>query len=159
MVIILPDHGTRYLGKVFNDNWMTDHNFLDKDAQLTAGQIIEVKNSKTPLVTMGLDDLLGDALKIMRTQGISQIPIREGDKIVGSLKENRVLTAILDDPSLKDAPVKSAISDSLPFVLPTTRIDILSKMINKDNPAVLVSLQGGGLDIITQYDLINILAM
>ncbi len=159
MVVILPDHGTRYLGKIFNDNWMSDHNFLDKDAQLTAGEIIEVKSSKTPLVTMKLEDPLGDALKIMRTQGISQIPVLSNGDIVGSLKENRVLGAILDDPSLKDAPVRNAMSDPLPFVLPSTRIDVLSKMINKDNPAVLVSMKDGALDIITQYDLINILAM
>ncbi|MEZ4686054.1 MAG: cystathionine beta-synthase [Bacteroidia bacterium] len=157
VVVILPDHGTRYLGKVYNDNWMADHSFLDKDSQLNAGQIL-ARKPKTALVSLTADQPLSDALAIMRNQGISQIPVRENGSIIGSLNESRVLNAILDDPALKDSPVSQVMSDPLPFVLPSTRIEILSKLINRDTPAVLVKQEDGEVDIISKFDLINVLA-
>ncbi|MDX2250268.1 MAG: cystathionine beta-synthase [Bacteroidia bacterium] len=158
MVIILPDHGTRYLGKVFNDAWMKNHNFLDEENMLTAEQILRKKQTHTPLVTLNASQTLSDAIKIMRGENISQIPVMANGVIIGSLNETRVLNTILDDPALKDAPVSQAMSDPLPFVMGSTRIEIISKLINKDNPAVLVQAQSGALDIITKYDLINVLA-
>ncbi|MFK7971241.1 MAG: cystathionine beta-synthase [Bacteroidia bacterium] len=157
MVVILPDHGTRYLGKVYNDNWMADHNFIDKDSQLTAEQILSRKSS-SELVSLTADQPLSAALEIMRNQGISQIPVRENGDIIGSLNETRVLNAILDDPALKEVPVTQVMSDPLPFVLPSTRIEILSKLINRDTPAVLVKYEDGNVDIISKFDLINVLA-
>ncbi|MEZ4775184.1 MAG: cystathionine beta-synthase [Bacteroidia bacterium] len=158
MVIILPDHGTRYLGKVFNDTWMKDRNFLDEENMLNAEQILKKKQTHTPLVTLSASQTLAEAIQIMRGENISQIPVTEGNVIIGSLNETRVLNTILDDPSLKDSPVSQAMSDPLPFVLGSTRIEVISKLINKDNPAVLVQTQNGDLDIITKYDLINVLA-
>lgn len=157
MVVILPDHGTRYLGKIYNDEWMRNHDFLDKGAMFTASEILKNKGANL-LVTLDLSQSLAEAIAIMREQLISQIPVTEGGDIVGSLHESRVLDIILDDPSMKDAPVSSAMGDPLPFVLPSTRIDVVSKMINKDNPAVLVKSPDGHLDIITQYDLISVLS-
>ncbi len=156
MIIILPDHGTRYLGKVYNDEWMRRHNFLEEESMLTAQQILGSKSNGSSLVTMNDNESLGKAMLIMREQLISQIPVLKNGDIVGSLHENRVLSTILDDPALKDAPVSQAMSDPLPFVLPSTRIDVISKLINKENPAVLVKGEAE-LDIITQYDLISVL--
>lgn len=159
MVIVLPDHGTRYLGKVYNDEWMRNHNFLDEKGMVTADQILSTKSGNgSNLVSLQEDDPLSTALNIMREQLISQIPVYKGDQIVGSLHESRVLNMILDDPALKNAEVSVAMADPLPFVLPTTRIDVISKLINKENPAVLVQEETGKLDIITQYDLINVLS-
>lgn len=158
MVIILPDHGTRYLGKVFNDAWMKNHNFLDEENMLNAEQILQRKQAKTTLVTLSASQTLSEAIKIMRGENISQIPVTEGGVIIGSLNETRVLNTILDDPALKDSPVSQVMSDPLPFVLGSTRIEVISKLINKDNPAVLVQRESGDLDIITKYDLIHVLA-
>lgn len=157
MVIILPDHGTRYLGKIYNDEWMRIHNFIDKDAMMTAEEILNMK-AATSLVTLHVDQTLAEAITIMREQVISQIPVVKNQEIIGSLHESRVLDTILSDPSLKDAKVAEVMSDPLPYVLPSTRIDLLSKMIHRDNPAVLVKHDDGRLDIITQYDLINVLS-
>ncbi|MEM8889618.1 MAG: pyridoxal-phosphate dependent enzyme [Bacteroidota bacterium] len=158
MVIILPDHGTRYLGKVYSDTWMSTHDFIDEGNMLTAGQILQDKSNGHGLVTLGSDKTLADAVNIMREQNISQIPVMKDAEIIGSLNENRVLNTILDDPSLKNAPVTQAMSDPLPFVLSSTRVDVISKLIHKDNPAVLVQSPEGELDILTKFDLINVLA-
>ena len=158
MVIILPDHGTRYLGKVYNDTWMQNHHFLDEGTIITAAEILKHKAVIGGLHTLGPDQTLAEAITIMRDQDVSQIPVQENDQIVGSLDETRVLNAILDDPALKGSPVKESMQDPFPFVLSSTRMDILSKLITRDNPAVLVQLEDGGVDIITKYDLIGVLS-
>ena len=158
MVIILPDHGTRYLGKVFNDTWMSDHGFIDAGNMLTASDILRMKDHASPMITVTQESSLTEVIRLMRSQNITQIPVTKGEVVVGAINESRVLNTILDDPSLKDSPVSASMMDPFPFVLPSTRIDVISKMINKDNPAVLVQVQGGGLDIITKYDLISVLA-
>lgn len=158
MVIILPDHGTRYLGKVYNDTWMKDRNFADEGSMLTAEQILAGKPS-SELTFLQTSDTLADAIRLMREKGISQIPVLSPDnRVVGSITESRVLNTILDDPSQKNSAVTTAMNDSFPFVLPSTRIDAISKLINKTNQAVLVQ-NNGKLDIITEFDLIQVLAM
>lgn len=157
MVIILPDHGTRYLAKVYNDSWMKDHNFVEEGTMVTAKEIIEGKGT-SDLSALSTNHSLADAIRLMRELGISQLPVLAADgRVVGSITESRVLNTILDDPSLKNAPVTTAMNDPFPFVLPSTRIDAISKLINKNNPAVLVQNEGK-LEIITEFDLIQVLA-
>lgn len=156
VVIILPDHGTRYLGKVYNDTWMDDHGFLEAGTHATAEEIIRKKSEQT-LTVLAPENTLAEAIKLMRKHLISQIPVVDKGEVIGCVSESRVLNAILDDPSLKDSPVTLAMSDSLPFVLPSTRIDALAKMITKENPGVLVKTADGRLDIITEFDLIGAL--
>lgn len=158
MVVILPDHGTRYLGKIFNDSWMKSHDYLDEGSMVTASQILAQKAS-APLITLDADQRLSDAVGVMRKHQVSQIPVMKENQIVGSLNESRVLEALLEDPSMKGASVSQLMSDGLPFVLGSTRLDAISKLINKDNPAVLVKLEDGSLDIISNYDLIQTLAL
>jgi cystathionine beta-synthase len=157
MVIILPDHGTRYLGKVFNDAWMKDHSFVDEGSMMTAEQILAQKTDNN-LSTLLSTQSLADAIKMMREMNISQIPIMSPDgRIVGSTSESRVLNTLLDDPTLKSSPVTLAMNDPFPFVLPSTRIDAISKLINKSNPAVMVQIDGK-YEIITEFDLIQVLS-
>jgi cystathionine beta-synthase len=158
VVVILPDHGTRYLGKIYNDAWMSDHHFIDKGNMLTALEIVERKADKYPLVTLSPKNTLADAIHLMRDGSITQIPVIEDGMILGTVTESRVLNTILDDPSLKESSVTIAMNDPFPFVLPTTRIDLISKMITKDCPAVLMQTEDMQLHIITKMDLINVLA-
>ncbi len=159
MVVILPDHGTRYLGKVYNDDWMSSHHFLEKGNMLTANEILGMKDKNISLITVSATHTLSEVIKLMRDNNITQIPVMEDGTVIGSINESRILNTILDDPGLKDSPVSIAMSDPLPFVLPTTRIDVISKMINRDVPAVMVQGEDASkLGIITKYDLISVLA-
>lgn len=158
VVVILPDHGTRYLGKIYNDTWMSDHGFLEEGNMLTAREILSRKEGRSEFITLSPTHTLKDAIDLIRKNYITQIPVVDNGKVIGSITERRVLNTILDDPGLKDEPVTIAMNDPFPFVLPTTRIDVLSKMINKENPAVLVQSENGQLDIITEFDLISVLA-
>jgi cystathionine beta-synthase len=158
VVVILPDHGTRYLGKIYNDQWMSDHHFIDKGNMLTAQEIVDRKGKADKLFSVSPRSTLSEVILLMREHDITQLPVVEGETVVGTINESRVLNTILDDPSLKDSPVADAMSDPFPFVLPTTRIDLISKMINKDCPAVMLQDSHGGLHIITKSDLIAVLA-
>jgi cystathionine beta-synthase len=165
VVVILPDHGTRYLGKIYNDIWMRERGFLEEGTMLTAEEIIRRKGATAPLRFVTRQQSLAQAIHLMREQNLSQLPVlderRDQQTVVGSVNETRLLSALIDDPSLKDKPIDSAMNDAFPFVLPSTRIDLISKMITKENPAVLVQLEEGGhsrLEIITKYDLIAVLA-
>lgn len=158
MVIILPDHGTRYLAKVYSDTWMQNHNFLDQGTMVTAQEILQSKPQDQKLIILNSDQSLSEAIKLMRELDVSQLPVSKDGEIIGSLNESEVLNTILDDPSLKDGPLSQAISDPFPYVLPSTRMSAISKLITKDNPAVLVQSSGEKIDIITKYDLIQALA-
>ena len=159
MVVILPDHGTRYLGKVYNDGWMQNHHFLDEGTMLTAGQILGQKNGQSrDLIVMDADQTLGEAIQLMRSSDVSQIPVSRKGEIVGSLDETRVLNTIIDDPALKEQPVSEAMSDPFPYVLSSTRLEVISKLINRENPAVLVQKEDGEIDILTKYDLLSVLS-
>jgi cystathionine beta-synthase len=161
LVVVLPDHGTRYLGKIYNDNWMRERGYLEEGSMMTADEILKRKANSGdggPLLSLRPSQKVAEAFQMMRTKNISQIPVVEGTEVVGSVNESRILNALIDDPNLKDAPVSTAMNGPFPFVLPSTRIDVISKMITKENPAVLVQLKGGGFEIITKYDLISALA-
>lgn len=157
VVVILPDHGTRYLNKVYNDNWMREQGYLEEGSLLTAQDVLLRKPSSNPMLSIRSEQTLGEAVTIMRNSGVSQLPVHEGEEFIGSVNESRLLNAMIDNPALKDENVKRFMADPFPYVLPTTRIDTISKMISEDNPAVIVPDEQGAHHIITKSDLINVL--
>ncbi|WP_338812453.1 cystathionine beta-synthase [Bernardetia sp. Wsw4-3y2] len=159
MVIILPDHGTRYLGKIYNDNWMKDHGFLEREFA-TAADIIQSKNGHSELFVIDEDMKVGDAVKMMNKEGISQLPVSDATKenIVGSLVDSKTLAKLIDNPALKDMPVKEIMDSPFTFVSMNNTVDVLSSLINKDNPALLVRDANQNVHIITQQDLLMALA-
>ena len=157
MVVIMPDHGSRYLAKIYSDAFMREKGYLDEGTFITANDIITRRGGSRKMHYVSPKDTLQEAIRVMRDNSISQVPVLQGHEVVGSVNESRVLNAIIDDPTLRSASVDSFLSDPFPFVLPTTRIDVISKMISSDNPAVIVQGENGQYDIITKSDLINVL--
>lgn len=153
VVVIFPDHGTRYLGKMYNDDWLRDRGFL-KDGKLTARDIISKKESHE-IVTIDVDKTVLEAINTIKSLNISQIPVTQQGMVIGKITESDILTALLEHPSLKSQPVKTITTAPFPFVDLNTSIDKISGMINKDNIAVLVEDEQGQITIITQYDIIN----
>ncbi len=154
MVIILPDHGTRYLGKVYNDNWMKDHGFLESRKFATAKDIIEHRNGTSQLHTIPKDMKVGDAILKMSENGIDQVPVVDGNHFVGSLSDTKVLKSLLENPELKNQPVAEIMDPSFQFVGMDNTIDVLSSLINKENKALLVRDEQRKVHIITQSDLL-----
>lgn len=154
MVIILPDHGTRYLGKVYNDNWMKDHGFLEARKFATAKDIIEHRNGVSELYTINKDVKIGEAILKMNEKGIDQVPVVDGNHFVGSLSDNKVLKCLIEHPELKDKPVAEIMDPSFQFVGMDNTVDVLSSLISKEKKALLVRDAAHQVHIITQSDLL-----
>ncbi len=152
VVVIFPDHGTRYLGKMYNDDWLRDRGFL-KDGKLTAHDIISKKESQE-IITIDCEKSVLEAINTIKSLNISQIPVTQKGMVIGKITESDILDALLENPSLKSQPIKNITTAPFPFVDLNTSIDRISAMINKDNIAVLVE-DNGQIAIITQYDIIN----
>lgn len=155
MVIILPDHGTRYLGKVYNDNWMKDHGFLESRDFATAQDVIASKNGQAGLFTVAKDAKVGDVIKMLNKEGVDQLPVVDKDDFVGSVNISRILEQIIESPELKDQTVEKVMEKPMPFVAMDNTLDVLSSMINKDNKAVLVRDSDHQVHIITQHDILK----
>jgi cystathionine beta-synthase len=153
VVVIFPDHGSRYMGKMYNEDWLRERGFLE-DEKLTAKSII-LKKENTEIVTIDCEKTILEAINTMNSLNISQIPVTQKGMVVGKLAEGDILKALLENPSLKSAPVHQIMSSTFPFVDLNTSIDRISALINKENSAVLVEGQDGKIEIITQYDIIN----
>ncbi len=154
MVIILPDHGTRYLGKVYNDDWMKDHGFLEERKFATAKDIILHRNGSSDLVTIDKQMKVGEAIKTMNTKGIDQVPVVDGENFVGSVSDSKILNVLIEDPEMRDQPIAAMMDKSFQFVSPHDTIDVMSSMLGKDSKALLVRDESNKVHIITQSDLL-----
>ena len=154
MVIILPDHGTRYLGKVYNDEWMRNHGFLEDRTYSTARDIIAQRNGSYTLVSTQKSDSVREAIGLMNKTSVSQIPVLEKGEVVGSLTDNKLLARIIENPTLKDAHVSDVMEDSMKFVALDSTLDVLSSMVEKEK-AVLVRDAANQIHIITKHDILE----
>jgi cystathionine beta-synthase len=154
MVIILPDHGTRYLGKVYNDSWMKNHGFLELRDFSTARDIIKHRQGQTDLTVVEKTTTIGEAIATITKAGISQLPVVEGEHIVGSLTDGKLLAYMLENPDIKSHPVSEVMGSPFSFVAMDNTLDVLSSLINKENPALLVRDELNKVHIITQSDLL-----
>lgn len=154
MVIIMPDHGTRYLGKIYNDNWMKDHGFTETGNFATARDIITSKNGSDNLFTVDSSMKIGEAIKTMNAQSIDQAPVVDGEKFVGSISDSKILNQLIENPTLKDNNIAEIMDPSFRFVPMDNTVDVMSTLLDKDNKALLVRDEQDQVHIITQTDLL-----
>lgn len=154
MVIILPDHGTRYLNKIYNDTWMKDHGFLERTFA-TARDIVHRKNGQGNLMTIAPDAKVADAIKMLNKEGISQIPVvtAEGE-VVGSLTDSVILHRLIEEPEVRQQNVSEVMDKPFKFVALDSTVDTLSSLIDRENKALLVRDELNSVHIITQADLL-----
>lgn len=152
VVVVFPDHGSRYMGKMYNEDWLRERGFL-KDEKMTAKDIIS-KKERQEIITIDCEKTVLEAINMIKSLNISQIPVTQKGMVIGKITESDILDALLENPSLKSHPIQNITTTPFPFVDVNTSIDRISAMINKDNIAVLVEDQGN-IEIITQYDIIN----
>ncbi len=153
VVVLFHDHGSRYVGKIFNDDWMRERGFLDEEYK-TAGELV-AQHADTPLVSVFAEELVSHAIAKMRKFSISQIPVMKDGVFVGSIDDSKVYQLLVDSPELRDAPISSIMGEAFPVVKAATHLDDLCKLINKNTPAVLVEMPNGGYHIVTRYDIIS----
>lgn len=153
VVVIFHDHGSRYVGKIYNDEWMRQRGFLEDE--LKVADIIAHKKDRH-FYTVQKTDTLQAAFQQMKTHDISQLPVLEGDAIVGVITERQVLRLLLQNPlENSQKPVSEFMEEPLPVVADDVPISQLSRYFNKTVPAVVAQDRSGGVHVITPYDLIQ----
>lgn len=153
VVVIFHDHGSRYVAKVYNDQWMMERGFLDVK---TVKDVINSRKNQ-PLVSIKADEKVSEAITRMRKYDIEHIPVLEGDEIIGAVSENGLFNKLIDNAQLKDATVKDVMQAAFPLVKQETPIEKLTVYINRENGAVLTKDDSGNHHIITKYDIIQAL--
>ena len=151
VVVIIHDHGSRYVGKIYNDDWMRERGFLE--SELKAKDIL-AKKLKKEFISINPDTAIQEVLKLMRDFDISQLPVMENEEWVGSVGEQQVISA-LSENRLQNSSVRDIMAPPLPVVSEDTSVSQLSKIISRQTPAVIVKKTAGDYQIISQYDLIQ----
>ncbi len=154
VVVIFHDHGSRYLAKMFNDDWMLKMGYLDRTGMTAADLVASRKN--IDLISVEKTDTIGNALKLIIENNFSQLPVTVEDRIIGSVYENLVFNKILQHPESRNDKVETIMQEALPFVDISTPLDDLAKMISGDRTAVLVKdFKANSNFIITKYDIVE----
>ncbi len=154
VVVIFHDHGSRYVGKVYNGEWMLDRGFLDVN---TVQDLIGGLGRRR-LVTIDADQTVQQAMELMQQYDIEQIPVKTGQDITGSVSQHGLFKKLMQDLNLKDQAVSHVQEAAIPVVAMNTPIERLTGYINKDNGAVLAKDESGDYHIITKYDVLNALS-
>lgn len=154
VVVLFHDHGSRYVGKMYNDEWMRERGFLEDECSRAIDLVQDHLN--LPLVTVRSEELVSHAVERMRKFGISQIPVVDAtENFVGSLHDADLFQAYFENKDIYNKPVREFMRAPFPIVSESTPIEEISKLINRDNPAVLVKLLNGKHQIITKHDIIK----
>lgn len=153
VVVIFHDHGSRYVGKIFNDDWMRERGFLDK-TKATVKDVVN-KAGNSPILSIGSEDTVAAAVAVITDNNISQLPVVDNDQVVGSITDAQLFSQLLSAPELKEKEVKTIMQKPFPTVAYSATIEEVSPLITKEVPAVLTRDQNNNLHIITKQDIIQ----
>ena len=156
VVFIVCDTGERYLSKMHNIEWLKQNRMLDPEIR-TLRDLSDLKKQKgfEEIISVSENDKVKDVLELITKTGYSNIPVMIGRKSIGTIRENKLLAKLVENPLLYNSQVKDLMEESLPILDAKTEIEEVKKYL-KNNPAILVDDFGLITDIITRYDLINL---
>src|SRR6187399_429233 len=156
VVVVFHDHGSRYLGKMFNDEWMRAKGFLEITGMTVRDLVASGLSGE--LCSIEASEPVEHALRVMSEHDFSQISITRNKRLVGSLNETHLYEALVTDPEAKNRPVETIMQPAFPFVDISTNVELLATMITPQNPAVLVrDFKTDKTFIITRSDVIRVL--
>ena len=161
VVALLPDTGTRYLSKVYNDLWMHERGYVDAATAITAAEVVNAKHATgkvRELVIARPYQTVFHALKTMQEQDISQIPVFEENLPIGTIYEDQILTLALQGKDLRKLVVREVMSNPLPQVPRTAPVERVTQILSHENPAVFVEMGDSRFEILTKYDLMSTVA-
>lgn len=151
VVCIFHDHGSRYVAKVYNDQWMMERGFLDVKTfkDIVSGRIGQ------KLITVEPTQTVAQAVELMKKYDIEHIPVMKNDEPVGALSEQGLFMKVFANSDIKSATVESVMEQSFPIVDFVTPVEKLGSLINKEVGAVLAKDDMGSYHIVTKYDVIQ----
>lgn len=154
VVCIFHDHGSRYVGKIYNDQWMIERGFL---AVKTLKDIVSSRGAKQKLVTIAPENTVAEAIALMQKYHIENLPVQNGHDISGSISESGLFNKMLSGIDIRNTKVQEVVEASYPMVDFETPVERLSTLITRENGAVLAKDEGGNFHIVTKYDIIQAL--
>lgn len=155
VVAILHDHGSRYVNKVYNDQWMAERGFFD----VKSFKDVVNARGKQKLITIEPTQSVADAVELMKKYDIEHIPVINKDgEIIGSVSEGGLFQKVFSNPEIRTEKIEQVMEKSFPMVAFDTPIEKLGTLINKENGAVLAKDESGSFNIVTKYDIIQALA-
>ena len=154
VVIVLHDHGSRYVAKIYNDQWMAERGFLD----VKTFKDIVFSRAHQKLITINADQTVAEAVELMKEYDIEHIPVFQSSEMNGSISENGLFQKVFNNPEIKNAKIASVMERSFPIVAFDTPVEKLGTLINKENGAVLAKDESGNYHIVTKYDVLQALA-
>ena len=161
VVVFIADSGSRYLSKIYNDDWMRRHQYSESELQVTAEEVVRLKRQRHPksrLITASAGDSAHQALHLMQDNEISQLPVFEDQACIGTVREDELLNLALRGADLKELVLRECMKDPLPVLEPQTSMDRLTYLLTRGSPAVLVKFRKKQYEILTKYDLIDMVA-
>jgi len=153
VVVLFHDSGSRYVGKMFNDDWMRERGFLEEN--VTKAEDVIKDHIDKELIVVRTEELVSHAIERMRKYKISQIPVVDINGFVGSVDETDLFRSYVADKNVAEKPIKDVMGKPFPIVKLGTPIEEVSKLFSKENDAVLIDLGNGNHHIITKYDIIG----
>ncbi len=158
VVVLFPDTGERYLSRFYSDEWMRENRFLDFE-KVSLGRVLEIKGTQLPaLISASPQDTVRSALAKMKEFNISQLPVMEAGRPVGSLEEGLLMGKVIEDSALLDAAVKDVMNPSFPVLDYSCSIEQAKDYLAQQTPAVLVEEAKQVVGIITKSDLLDFIA-
>jgi cystathionine beta-synthase len=151
VVVIFHDHGSRYVGKIYNDEWMLERGFLEVK---TVGDLLGGLGRRR-LVTVDEDAKVSDAMALMKKYDIEQIPVTKDGKVTGSVTQAGIFKKLVEDQNVRDYNIADVNEMALPVVEMDTPLERLTHYISKDNGAVLTKDDSGQYHILTKYDVLD----
>jgi cystathionine beta-synthase len=155
VVTVLSDSGERYLSKVYNDEWLRENQLLETERRTVAQVVAQKDHGAPPLVSVGPQATVRQALNLLSTFNVSQLPVLDGEDGVGSVSEQALMARALENPAILDRPVRDLMDPPFPVVDAEWPLDRLTALLSRETPAALVRHERALTGIITRYDLLH----
>ncbi len=155
---ILPDGGRAYLSKIFNDAWMRQYGFLGATSDRTVGDVLRdktVAGEIPPFVTVQPHQRVTDAITLLHEHSVSQLPVVQGDDVIGSVGERGLLRRALDDPGLMSAEISDVMEPPFPAVATGDPVREAVELLAGEGQALTVTEAGRPVGIVTRADLLE----
>jgi cystathionine beta-synthase len=152
VVCVFHDHGSRYVGKIYNDQWMMERGFMEVK---TFRDIVNGRGSRQRLVTLSPDDTVGKAVELMKKFDIEHIPVLKDGHQIGTISENGLFLRVFSNPEIRNDRVGDLLEAAYPEVDFNTPVERLSTLITRENGAVLSRDEVGNYQIVTKYDILQ----
>lgn len=159
VVVILPDSGRGYISKIFNDDWMIANGFLSDQRRIASvGDVLRSKEPLPPMIGVGEEASVREALDLLRRYEISQLPVMRGTAVIGSVNDVAVMQAVFDRADILHKPVREVMGRAFPVLDTNVEIDRAYKLLTLANSAIVITENDMPIGVLTRQDIISYLS-